>query len=145
MLHFDGRGHTGAIVTLGGNHIFSYSSKQKIQARSSTEAELIALDDITTYVVWMRQLMVDLGIEMEDNPTIIYQDNKSGVEILEGGGNFRRTKHMVGRYAYVKENLDRKIIRLEYRNTKKMTANMHTKPVNRDELEMHCKSFNLFL
>jgi hypothetical protein len=96
LLHNDGKGHSGAVVLLGGNHIYSYSSKQKLQARSSIEAELIALDEITTYVVWLRHLLQELGFK-QDKGNVIYQDNQSGVEIIKHGGQFKRTKHMVGK------------------------------------------------
>lgn len=144
LLHGDGKGHSGAIVLLGGNHIYSFSGKQKLQARSSTEAELIALDEITTYVVWLRHLLKELNINI-NKPSIIYQDNQSGVEIIEKGGNFKRTKHMVGKYGYVKEQVNSKIIELVYKPTKQMVANMHTKPVGTEELNRSCAEINLEL
>jgi len=36
-------GHSGAILSIGGNVILSRSNKQKVNAQSSTEAELIAV------------------------------------------------------------------------------------------------------
>jgi hypothetical protein len=39
------KGHTRAILSIGGNVVLSRSNKQKVNVRSSTEAELIAVDD----------------------------------------------------------------------------------------------------
>ena len=40
-MHHNSRSHTGGTMTMGKGSIFSTSCKQKINARSSTEAELI--------------------------------------------------------------------------------------------------------
>ena len=44
-VHNDFRSHTGATMTMGGGSITSFSTKQKLNTRSSTEAELVAVDD----------------------------------------------------------------------------------------------------
>jgi hypothetical protein len=56
-MHSDGRGQAGIIITLGSAPIFSRSFKIKSTTRSSTESELVALEDSTTYVVWLRCLL----------------------------------------------------------------------------------------
>ena len=45
ICHYDCRGHTGAMMTLGGGTVSSFSRKQKLNGKSSTEAELIGMDD----------------------------------------------------------------------------------------------------
>ena len=50
--HKDMRSHTGAITTLGNGAIISDSTKQKVNARSSTESEMIAVDDTLSKVLW---------------------------------------------------------------------------------------------
>lgn len=48
------KSHTGSIVTFGKGAIDTHSSKQKLNARSSTEAELVAADDIVPLALWTR-------------------------------------------------------------------------------------------
>ena len=43
--HYDMKGHTGSLMSLGQGAIISGSRKQKINVRSSTESALVALDD----------------------------------------------------------------------------------------------------
>ena len=43
--HEDCKGHTGAMMSLGGGAVISSSRKQKINTKSLTESELVALDD----------------------------------------------------------------------------------------------------
>ena len=45
-VHYDFKSHTGAICSLGGGSMISTSTKQKVNTRSSTEAELVSLDDV---------------------------------------------------------------------------------------------------
>jgi hypothetical protein len=44
-IHKDMRNHTGAVLTLGLGALVAMSLKQKISTRSSTEAELVGVDD----------------------------------------------------------------------------------------------------
>lgn len=44
-VHNDMKSHTGAVMSFGNGALCSSSTKQKVNARSSTEAELIGLDD----------------------------------------------------------------------------------------------------
>jgi hypothetical protein len=45
-VHKDIRGHMGAIMTLSTGAIISDSTKQKVNARCSTESEIFAADNI---------------------------------------------------------------------------------------------------
>ena len=45
-VHPDMRGHTGAAMTMGAGVIYGSSTKQRLNTRSSTEAELVAVDDL---------------------------------------------------------------------------------------------------
>ena len=49
--HEDCKGHTGAMMSLGGGAVLSSSRKQKINTKSSTESELVALDDALTTIL----------------------------------------------------------------------------------------------
>ena len=55
--HPDGKGHTGVVVLVGKGAVYCRSSKQKMVARSSTEAELIGLTDGLVQVLWARNFL----------------------------------------------------------------------------------------
>ena len=52
-VHADCKSHTGASLTLGHGSVLSMSCKQ-INTKSSTEAELVGVDDAMTFVMWMK-------------------------------------------------------------------------------------------
>ena len=70
-------------MMIGKGSVYSMSSKQKINTRSSTEAELVGVDDAIGMAMWMRMFMQHQGYSIEDN--IIYQDNQSAM-LLEKNG-----------------------------------------------------------
>lgn len=49
--HPDCRSHTGALMMMGKGVICSYSLKQKINTHSSTEDELVGVDDMVAQVL----------------------------------------------------------------------------------------------
>ena len=53
-VHPDFKSHTGAVMTMGRGAIQSVSRKQKLNTRSSTESELVGVDDVSTMVLWTK-------------------------------------------------------------------------------------------
>ncbi len=64
-VHDDCRGHTGAGMSLGQGMALSYSWKQKINTKSSTQAELVGVDDSLAYILWARYFLAEQGYDME--------------------------------------------------------------------------------
>jgi hypothetical protein len=44
--------HTGGNMTLGKGSVYGTSTQQKINTRSSTEAELVSVNDVMPQVLW---------------------------------------------------------------------------------------------
>jgi hypothetical protein len=64
---------------------------------------LVILEDSDShYVIWLRQLLLDLGYA-QDKPTCVYEDNKSTIMMAIQGGNFKGTKHMIRKEAFIHE------------------------------------------
>jgi hypothetical protein len=53
------------------------SSKQKINTKSSCEAELVGVDDAIPMVLWTQQFLKAQGFEVTDN--VVYQDHQSAI------------------------------------------------------------------
>eukprot|EP00957_Ditylum_brightwellii_P154161 11731775-Ditylum_brightwellii.AAC.1 len=50
--HPNMRGHTGVTMSLGQGSVFGSSTKQKLNTKSSTETELIAVDNAIPHILW---------------------------------------------------------------------------------------------
>eukprot|EP00975_Prorocentrum_lima_P013160 2794023-Prorocentrum_lima.AAC.1 len=124
----DGKGHSGQATTLGRGLFSSSSKKQKLVARSSTEAELIGLADGTAHVIWVRQFLLAQGYKI--GPARIAQDNKSTIILAnKGRSTNKHTKHIAVRYFFVKDRIDSKEVELYYHPTEDMVADFFTKPL----------------
>jgi len=127
-VHHDMRGHTGAAMTLGKGAAYSSSSKQKINTMSSTETELIAVNDKMGQVLWTKYFLEAQGYDI---PTVVFQDNKSTMLIERHGraSSTKRTRHINIRYFFVTDCIQRKNLTVEYCPTDDMLADFGTKPL----------------
>ena len=87
-------------MTLGKGSLYNESTNQKLNTKSSTEAELIAVDNVSVQVLWTKYFLDIQGYGCTE--IIIYQDNQSAI-LMETNGKMsstRRTKHINVRYFY---------------------------------------------
>jgi len=127
-VHWDEKGHTGAAMTLGEGAVMSFSHKHKINARSSTEDELIGVDNAITKILWSLNFMRSQGHNI--NHALLYQDNRSAI-LLEVNGKLsssKRTKHINKKYFYVKDQVDQGLVKIEHLGTKSMWVDTLSKP-----------------
>ena len=78
--HDDMRGHTERTMSMGKDgrgSIISILKKQKLNTKSSTEAELIGAEDATPQMLWTRYFLEAQGYRTDKN--ILYQENMSAV------------------------------------------------------------------
>ena len=72
-VHKGMRGHNGGFVNMGTGEAYVQSSKKKVNTKSSTEADLVGVDDVMTQVIWTRYFLKEQVHMIQDN--VIYQDN----------------------------------------------------------------------
>ena len=87
------RSTSGYVFQIGSSTVSWSSRKQATVAKSSTEAEYVALSSATQEAVWLCRLMEDLGRQM-DAPTTIYEDNQGAIELAKNAKYHNRTKHI---------------------------------------------------
>jgi len=81
-VHPDFKSHTGGILTMGCGAIVSYSRKQKLNTRSSTESELVVADDIAGPMLWTANFFKAQGYDF--NSTLL-QYNQSAIKQKQMG------------------------------------------------------------
>ena len=93
-VHPDMKSHTGIFMSIGKVGGYTASHKQKLNRKSSTEAELVAIDDAMGQILWTRHFLADQGIPVP--VTTIYQDNKRTILLSENvkASSSKRTKHL---------------------------------------------------
>ena len=85
----------------------SFSHKQNLNARSSTELELIGIHDALVLMMWGKYFIEAQGYTVSHN--ILYQDNKSTILLAKNGhmSGSSRTKHIEHRFYLVRDKIYR--------------------------------------
>jgi hypothetical protein len=75
-VHPDYKSHTGATMSYGDGDdaVQSISRKQKLNTRSSTESELVGVDDVSVMILWTKLFLEEQGYDINSN--ILYQDTR---------------------------------------------------------------------
>ena len=150
-VHPDCKSHTGAYLTLGHGSVLSISAKQKINTKSSTEAELVGVDDAMTFVMWMkhffesqvRSINVNSLLKPLGSDVTIEQDNTSAIQLERNGwkSSSKRTKHINVRYFYITDRLKAgDVSRVIYKPTGDMESDYLTKALQGKEFHAHLKT-----
>ena len=128
-VHPDMKSHTGSTFTLGKGAISSSSTKQKVNSRSTTEAELIGVDDKIAKVIWTKKFIEAQDFKVKLN--IIYQDNTSTIKLLNNRrlSSGKRTRHFDIRLFYATDLIGRNEVQVKYCPTEDMMADYMSKPL----------------
>ncbi len=128
-VHPNMRGHTGGGLTLGRGFPITVSTKQKLNTRSSTESELVGVDDMMPIICWTRYFLLLQGYGIIKN--LLLQDNRSSILLEQNGraSSGKRTRHINIRYYFISDRVNMKEITIDWCPTKKMVADYMSKPL----------------
>lgn len=121
----DRRSYTGYVFCLGKSIVSWESRKQRTVALSSTEAEYMAVSDSCKEAMFLRAFINECTGKTCN--ITLYNDNQSAQKLCSNIISHSRTKHIDIRYHYIRELLDKKIIKLSYLCTEEMVADVFTK------------------
>jgi hypothetical protein len=125
----DRRSCSGHIFRVFGGIVAFRSKKQPTTALSSCEAELIALTMAMKEALWLRGLLVELGMQPADKPVLIHEDNQGAIALSNDAKFSNRTKHVDIKFFRVREEVKRNFVQVKYCHTSKMLADIFTKPL----------------
>ena len=108
----------------------SYASKiLKIIALSSAEAEYSAATNTSRELVFLRNILIDLGLTIQ-SPTVIAMDNQAAITIVQNQGVTARNKHFEESLHYLRHLYDHRIIKPAYVTTRNQRADGMTKALD---------------
>lgn len=96
----DRQSTTNWVFDLGSGAIVWSSKKQEVIALSSTKAKYVDMTSAACQAVWMRRLLVDLGVQ-QYGPTIIFCDNQFAIAITRNPKLHGHTKHIDVRFHFI--------------------------------------------
>jgi len=79
------------------------STKQKLNTKSSTKAEVVGSSDYLPNVIWAKMFLAEQGYELPDN--VIYQDYQSAIclEKNRRASCGQKSRHIDIRYFFMKD------------------------------------------
>jgi hypothetical protein len=122
------KSHTGNTNSLSptGASVLTESSKQSITAGSTATAEFIGAEKASIPISWLRNLLFELGFPQLE-PTILYEDNQSTINLLNNPGNGGKIRYIALKYNIIREMIQNKEIKMQYLPSSEMTADILTK------------------
>uniref|UniRef100_A0A2N9EW40 Integrase catalytic domain-containing protein n=1 Tax=Fagus sylvatica TaxID=28930 RepID=A0A2N9EW40_FAGSY len=131
----DGRKSTsGFLFTFAGGAVSWQSKLQKCVALSTTEAEYIAATEAGKEMLWMKRFLQDLGLKQDEY--VVHCDSQSALDLSKNSTYHSRTKHIDVRYHWLRLIVDQQLMQLRKIHTDKNPADMLTKVVPKEKLEL---------
>jgi hypothetical protein len=127
-VHKDYKSHTGCIIGLGKGPVYAKSTTQRLNTKSSSEAELVGLSDSSSQVIWVRNFLLEQGYDVP--PATIFQDNQSAIALVKNSrSNSDRTRHIAIRFYFIADRVASTEIAIQNLSTGEMVADILTKPL----------------
>jgi hypothetical protein len=135
----NGRGHSGILMFLDkiSAAVLTKSLKQKVVTGSSTQSELVSLNEGVLHILWIANILLDLLPDVPVYPIKIYNDNQSMITLVKRPVVNRqgRSKFMNRALFKVNDNVEAGEIILLYENTEHLIADFLTKALYGDRFQ----------
>ena len=126
------------------NSTVSWSSKKQVTvAKSTTEAEYVALSQATHEAIYLRKLLVDLGCKA-DSPTVLKEDNQGAIELSRSPRFHNRTKHIDVAFHFICERISSNKVKVVYCPSSDMLADIMTKGLARGRFQKCRNLLNIY-
>ena len=138
----DYKSTSGVLVMIGSTPVCWYSSKQTSTAQSTTDAEIVSMNLATKEIVWIRNLLKEMGIAIAQ-PTRLLCDNQSAIMLAHNPVFHKRTKHIMVKFRFLIENLEQEEAILEHIKSLLNLADGLTKSLGASLFKSHRNSINM--
>ncbi|KAK8664822.1 hypothetical protein V6N13_084595 [Hibiscus sabdariffa] len=124
----DRRSTTGYCVYLGDNPVAWCSKKQSVVSRSTSEAEYRSVANSVSELIWVEQLLTELGVSLIGKPTI-WCDNTSTVSMSANPTHHAKVKHVEIDLHFVREKVLSGQLLVNFVPSTEQYADILTKPI----------------
>ena len=124
----------GYLFLLCGGPVSWVSRKQAVVALSSTEAEYVAAATAAQELLWLRNLLSELGFS-QNKATVLHEDNMGAVEVSRNPRFHGRMKHIDIRHHFLRDEVEKGSVLLRFIQSKSQLADIFTKALPRDRFQ----------
>jgi len=143
MLSMQASGYVGFLVdrksTSGMDHFLGpclvswVTKKQHFIAMSTSEVGHVAAASCCAQLLWIRQQLKDICVDMGCIP--IFCDNTSAINIAKNPCQYKRTKHIDIRHHFLRDNVEKGLISMNFCATNKQIVDIFTRALSREQFE----------
>ena len=105
------------------------SRKQATVALSSCEAEIVAASEAAKEAVYLSRFLQEMEVA-EEQPTELCVDNQAAIDLSYNDEHHRRTKHIERRHFYIRECVERHLLRVPFVRSADNLADFFTKSLS---------------
>ena len=117
-----------------GSCLISWATrKQNSVALSIAESEYVAAASCCAQLLWVKQQLKDFGIETCCIPILC--DNTSAINMAKNPVQHKRTKHIDVRHHFLRDNVEKGNIIMEFCKTENQVADIFTKALGRESFQ----------
>ena len=145
-VHPNMKSHTGGVMSFGTGGFSCKSTKQKLNTKSLTWAELVGASDCLPNTLWVQMFLAEQGYVLEES--VLEQDNESAMRLEKNGrmSAGQKSRHIHVRYFWIKKDrTTANNVAIRHCPTLAMLADFFTKPLQghllrrfRDVILEHC-------
>jgi len=117
------------------------TKKQHSVAMFTAEAEYVVAAFCCAQLLWIRQQPKDLCVNTRCIP--FFCDNTSAINIAKNLCQHKRTKHIDIRHHFLRDNVGKGLISINFCATDRQIANIFTKTLSKEQFEMNRLEFGL--
>ena len=99
----------------------------------TTEAEYVAAASCCAQLLWIRQQLKDFCVDT--GCILIYCNNTSAINISKNPCQHKRTKHIDIRHHFLRDNVEKGLISMNFCSTNKKNADIFTNALSKEQFE----------
>ncbi|RVW39236.1 Retrovirus-related Pol polyprotein from transposon TNT 1-94 [Vitis vinifera] len=125
----DRKSTSGYFTFIGGNLVTWRSKKQKVVALSSADAEFRGMVKGICELIWLKRLLTEIGFAPSSEMDL-FCNNKAAIDIAHNPVQYDRTKQVEVDRNFIKQNLEKKVIRFPFGQSEDQLADILIKAIS---------------